>query len=109
MIKLYFDYFGEKIYIEIIGKSVYFSNSQYGTAKGTIDSLKLNYNGTIKEFPDLKNNINWQKIARDRFKEKIKSFESEDEIEKYLISDLKKVGYVPLLKQKKGYRTEVIK
>ena len=69
----------------------------------------MNYKGTIKEFPDLKNNDNWKKIARERFKEKIKSFNSEEDIADYLINDLKKVGYVPLLKQKKGFRMEVIK
>ena len=109
MIYLYFDYFGEKILIEVNGNKVWFSNSQYGNVKATIDHIQLNYSGVIKEFPDLRNNDNWKEIARQRFKDKIKSLNKENDIVNYLITDLKKFGYVPLMKQKRGFRTEVIR
>lgn len=109
MIHLYLDYFGEKILIEVTGNTVWFSNSQYGNMKATIENLQLNYSGVVKEFPDLKNNDDWKNIARQRFKDKIKLLDNEDDVINYLITDLRKVGYVPLLKQKKGFRMEVIK
>ena len=70
--------------------------------------LKLNYSGTIKEFPDLKDNLDWRKIAIERFKKRIREMNNEEEISQYIINDLKKYGYIPKLKQKKGFRIQRI-
>jgi len=74
----------------------------------TIDGLSLSYEGVIREFPDLKDEINWKKIATERFKDKIRSFKTEDEKLNYVIEDLKKHGYKPKLKQKAGFRPSMI-
>ena len=34
---------------------------------------------------------------------------NEDEVVEYIVSDLKKYGYVPKYKQKSGFRAEVLK
>jgi len=58
----------------------------------------------IREFPELKGNDDWQKIARNRFKEKINKMKTEEEIAKYIVGDLTKYGYRPLYFQKQGHR-----
>ncbi len=108
MIDLIFYRVSEIIFIRINGYDINFSNSEYGNLSSPIEGLKLNYEGVCKEFPDLKNNHDWNGEAIKRFKEKIKSFKNEEEISNYLIEDLKKYGFVPKFKQKAGFRREVI-
>ena len=109
MIHLFFDHFGEKVLIEINGSKVFFSTTIFGNNKAPIDSLKINYNGAIKEFPDLEDREDWRDEAIRRFKIKIGSMKDEDHIARYLIEDLRKYNYLPLYKQKVGWRPEVIK
>jgi hypothetical protein len=99
-----FDFLNEKILVEVNGDKVFFSHQEFGNIKTEIDNLKLDKNGVIKEFPDLKDNINWKNIAIQRFKDKIKSLKNESERVNYIINDLKKFGYIPLYKQQKGFR-----
>lgn len=108
MIDLFFQYLNEFVLIRIDGKNLLFGNTTYKNQLATFDGLKLNRQGTIREFPDLATNIHWETIARERFKQKINSMQSEEEIEKYLIEDLRKFGYIPKLKQKKGFRIQKI-
>jgi hypothetical protein len=72
----------------------------------TIDNLKLDRAGVIKEFPDLKDNESWNLIAKKRFKDKINSFNTEMEKADYIINDLKKFGYKVLYRQRNGFRVE---
>ena len=104
MIHIMFDFIGEKVLVEVNGDKVYFSHQEYGNVKSEIDGLTLNKDGVIKEFPDLKNNDDWRKIAIQRFKDKIKQFKNEDMRSEYIINDLKKYGYKPLFLQKQGFR-----
>ena len=67
------------------------------------DSLKLNKNGVMKEYPDLKDRDDWQEIAKIRFKEKISKM-TEREIAEYIKVDLMKHGYVPMYEQASGQR-----
>ncbi len=108
MIDLIFERGSEIILIRIRGNNVTFSNSSFGAVYATIDNMQLDYNGVIKEHPDLKDRKDWKKEAIKRFKEKIKSFETEEEISDYVIKELKSVGYVPKWKQKRGHRREAI-
>jgi len=108
MIELVFYRGGEIILIRIIGHHVTFSNSDYGAFYATIDYLKLNYEGVIKEHPDLEGRDDWNKEVIKRFKEKIKSYDNEDEISDYMIKELRAVGYRPKYRQKKGFRREGI-
>lgn len=107
MIGLIFQFGSEIVEVRIDKSMIYFRTSQFMNFS-TIDGLKLNRSGVIKEFPDLANDENWKQIAIQRFKDKIKSMETEEQISNYILEDLKKFGYVPLYKQKQGYRREKI-
>jgi len=107
--RLLFKFGNERIFIIIDGNRVKFGNTLFGSQVASIEGLKLNYQGVIREFPDLEHNQNWSEEAMKRFKQKIKSCKNEEEVADYLIDDLKKYGYIPYLKQKKGFRPEVIK
>jgi hypothetical protein len=104
VIGLIFYYAQEIIYIRIDGHNVHFSNSTFGAVETTIDGLKLNKSGVLKEHPDLKDRDDWKEQAVIRFKESINSLRNEDAIAEYIIMDLKKYGYVPKWKQKAGFR-----
>ncbi len=108
MIELIFRRGSEIIFIRIDGHNVTFSNSLYGATYAPIDNMKLDYDGVIKEHPDLKDKENWNEEAIRRFKDKIKSFETETEISDYVIKELKSVGYEPRFKQRQGHRKEAI-
>lgn len=109
MIDLIF-YFGtDIIFVRVDGANIQFSTSDYASRLATIDGLKLSHAGVLKEFPDLKDNPNWNLEAIARFKEKIRDMQNEEEIAKYLIEDLRKFGYVPRWKQKAGFRRVAIK
>ena len=109
MITLMFGFASEKVLITINGHNVYFSSTAFGAQKAPIDGLKLDYSGVVREFPDLETEKNWNDIAMSRFKEKIKSFKTEEETAEYLIEDLKKYGYVPQLQQQNGFRPKKIR
>ena len=109
MISLMFGFGSEKILIIINGNKVEFANTSFGGQKTTIEGLQLSHQGVIKEFPDLAKSENWRKEASFRFNEKVKSFDSEQEVADYLIQDLRKFGYIPEKIQKGGFRIEKIK
>lgn len=109
MIQLIFDFANEKVIVIINGKEVKFGSTTYGARVASIDGLKLSYVGVIKEHPDLEGNDNWRSEAIKRFKDRINSYNNEDEIAKYIIEDLKKFGYVPKYKQRAGFRPEAIR
>lgn len=108
MITLIFDFAAEKIIMIIEGTNVKFGNTNFGSLVCGIEGLKLSYEGVCREFPDLETRQDWREEAIERFKDKIKELNDEDKIADYLIKDLKKFGYIPKLKQKKGFRIEKI-
>jgi hypothetical protein len=108
MIDLFFQFGNEFILVKVDGSNVRFGSSEQGSQLATIDGLKLDYLGVVKEFPDLEDNPGWKRIATERFKENIKRMNNEDEVSNYIINDLKKYGYIPKLKQRKGFRVEKI-
>jgi hypothetical protein len=103
MIGVIFEYINEKVEVRIDGTNCYFRTSQFSQFT-TIDGIKLDKKGVIKEFPDLKENKNWREEAIERFKEKIKNMETEKQRAKYIIEDLTKFGYKPLFLQQQGFR-----
>lgn len=108
MITVLFGFGDEKVLIIINNNKVEFSSTSFGAQKTTIEGLQLSHQGVIKEFPDLENRDDWRKQAAFRFTEKVKAFNTEEEIANYLIEDLKKFGYVPEQIQKEGFRPKKI-
>jgi len=99
---------GDQIIIEVDGNNVMFCELGSGSL-APIEGLQLNRPGVIKEFPDLKDDDEWRKKAIERFKQHIKSFNTENERINYVIEDLRKYGYAPLFKRRNGFRPEKIK
>ena len=108
MIDVIFTFGTDLVLVKVKGHDVSFGSSSQGAQLATIDGLKLNYSGVIEEFPDLEGKEDWRQQAIEKFKEKIKSFDSEEKIVEYIIEDLRKFGYIPKYKQKAGFRKEVI-
>lgn len=103
MIGVIFQFGSEIVEVRVKDNNVFFRNSNSPTF-GDIDGMKLDKSGTVKEFPDLKDNTDWQRIARERFKEKIRGFDTEEARIKYIIEDLQKFGYIPRYIQRQGFR-----
>lgn len=97
----------EIIKVIIDGSNLMFMDMNNNIA--VLEGLKISYQGVINEFPDLKNNENWKKIAIERLKEKVKSFNTEHERLYYVKEELIKFGYDALFFQKKGWRVEKFK
>lgn len=104
MIQLIFNFANEVVLVLIEGNNVRFGNTMYGAKLADISGLKLDYVGTVREFPDLTDDINWRIKAIERFKDKIADLGDEEEISNYIIFELKNKGYTPRLKQKGGFR-----
>lgn len=109
MIEILFTFGTETILVVIKGEQILFGNTGYGCQLATIDGLQLDYLGVCKEFPDLEGKNNWKEESIKRFKEKIKSFKTEQERADYIIQDLKKFGYIPVQIKKQGFRSKKIK
>ena len=103
MIGVIFKFGSDIVEVRIKDNNVFFRTSQFQNF-GDIDGLKLNKVGVLREFPDLKDKEDWQSIARKRFKDKIKSLDTERERVEYVKQDLKKHGYVPYAEQVQGFR-----
>ena len=104
MIDLIF-YLGTQIvFVRVRGATIMFASSLQGKVWSPIDGLKLSYEGVLKEFPELKDNGDWKAIAIQKFKDKISGLKDEDEVADYVITDLKKHGYIAKYKQKMGFR-----
>lgn len=108
MIDVLMSFGQDHILIRVEGTTVTFANTAFGTKMATIDGLKLNQEGVIKEFPDLKDNPQWREIAIARFKNHISTLGSEIERIQYVVADLKKWGYVPRKMYRAGFRPEVV-
>jgi len=109
MFTLLFDFGNERVIIIVKGNDVKFGTTEYGSRLAGIDGLKLDYEGAIKEHPDLRYDHEWKEKTIDRFNKKIKSMKTEGEIVDYVIKELKSVGYRPLYKERKGFRPTRIK
>lgn len=106
MIELMFKFANEIILVVINGNEILFGNTGFGSQLATIDGLRLNYQGVIREHPDLETEKDWEKIAKERFKKYIKLLKTEIAKSNYIIDDLKKYGYEPMWRKRKGFRFE---
>lgn len=109
MIEVIFTFAGEHVLVIVDGNNIQFAHSNQPGVKAPIEGLQLSKKGVLREFPDLEGRDDWREEAIFRFRNQIKSLKTEDEKVNYIISDLKKHGYIPKFKQKKGFRPEVIK
>lgn len=104
MIQIMFEFCGDMELVVVDGNKVMFGNTSYGARLATIEGLKLDYNGTIREFPDLELEKEWREIAIERFKEKIRKFTTEKAAAMYVVDELKKFGHNPVKIQISGSR-----
>lgn len=83
------------------------ANTKYSTLEG----LRWNIVGMVKEFPDLKGKPvqEIRKKGLKRFKEHLLNLKTENDCIDYLKKDLKKHGYKLIMKQRKGFRPEKVK
>jgi len=109
MIGVIFEFNSTNVEVRIDGANCGFRTGEFGGALVPIDSLKIDKAGSIKEHPDLKDDIEWKEKTIQRFKEKLKLLNSEQERIKYIIDDLQKYGYIPKYIQRSGYRPKKIK
>lgn len=104
MIDIMFNHGSEVVVVKVEGNNVRFGSTVFGAQLADISGLKIDFHGTIREFPDLKEDIDWREKAIQRFKSHIKSLKDEEAISDYLINELRTKGYTPKLKQKAGHR-----
>ena len=93
---------GEIIEVIIKGNELMFVDS-HGTMT-TIEGIKLDRGGCIREHPDLKDNPDWKQITKERFKKHYKTFSTERQKLEYVKTELNKFGYEPMFYQRAGHR-----
>ena len=108
MIGIVFQFGADVVEVRIKDNVIFFRTSQF-TNFGDIDGIKLNKVGVLREFPDLKDKEDWMSIARNRFKDKIKTMKTEREQADYVIEDLQKYGYKLYAEMVQGFRTKRFK
>ena len=95
---------GDLVSVKIEGNSLAFFDISTGQMT-TLEGLRMSKAGVLKEFPDLKHEIDWRKIAIERLKTHMKTIETEMKKMNYIKGELIKFGYEPLHYQKSGFRT----
>ena len=75
----------------------------------TLNGLKLSRAGVLIEYPDLKEEKDWRKIAIERLKKHMKSYKKETDQLDYIKLELIKFGYEPLFYQRAGFRPQKFK
>jgi hypothetical protein len=98
-----FQFGSELVFVRVDGSNCFFRTKD-SSGFATIDGIKLDKAGVIKEFPELENNENWQSIAREKFKEKLKTMNNEKERISYVIEELGKHNYKAIKLMKQGSR-----
>jgi len=96
---------GEEVEVIIKEGNLFFRDLSTGSMT-TIEGLRLNKSGVIKQFPDLDNNESWKKEAIERFKIHINKMKKEKDKINYIREELEMHGYEPLFMQRAGFRPE---
>ena len=105
--ELTFQLASDFVIVRIQGCNVLFSDSSTNFQQFVpIEFLKLNQEGIIKEFPDLKakpfNEAKQETVKR--FKEHIISLGGEERVKEYVVNELVKEGYVLKTIKQDGFR-----
>lgn len=74
-----------------------------------IESVKLDYDGVIKEYPELKDNPEWREEIIRKFYKKCNDYNSDEEVCGYIVEDLKKWGYKLISVSRRGFRPKKFK
>lgn len=109
--QLVFQLADEIVLIKILGNTIWFSNSSTNFQKfAPIEGLRLKKEGILKEFPDLEGLelVEMRQKAIERFKDKIKTLDSEPRIKDYIVNEMIKMGYTLKSIQREGFRPEKI-
>lgn len=107
-IQTHFQFGGQRIIVRVIGDIVLFIDLQ-NNMMSPIEGLNLTKKGVEKEYPDLIGDKDWKQKAIQRFVDKIKSFQTEQQRMDWLIDELKEMGYSPLFQQRQGFRPKKIR
>lgn len=107
MIKCTFRLIDEIVEVIIQGNNLFFVDTK-GTIT-TIEGLKFDKAGVIREFSDLKDDEEWKRKSIERFKEYYRKLETEKEKMEYIKQELTKSGYEPLFFQIAGFRRQKFK
>jgi len=105
--KLVFELGGDFVFVKIEGKNVSFANSLTNFQQFVpIKFLKLNTEGILKQFPDLKDlsEKEMKQEAIERFRNHIKTLGGEEEIKKYIKKEFEGMGYTLKSIHKDGFR-----
>ncbi len=105
MIKAQFRLASDIIDVVVRGSELLFMDIGTG-AITTLDGIRFSKAGVLKEHPDLKDEIDWKKIAIERLKKHMKNFEKEMDKMIYVKEELIKFGYESLHLQKAGFRPQ---
>ena len=93
------------IQVVVKGNELLFYDISTGTIT-TIEGIKLDMSGVIKEFPDLKDDEEWRKKAINRLKEYMKKINGEMNKLNYVKNELVKFGWEAKYFQRAGFRPE---
>jgi len=107
MIKSNFRIGGDIIEVIVRGNELLFTDDT-GTIT-TLDGLRISRAGVLKEFPELKDNKQWKKIALERLKSHVKKQKTELDKTNYVKDELIKYGYEPMFYQRAGWRPQKFK
>lgn len=102
MIKSTYRFGGEMIEVIVRGNELLF-NDMNGMIT-TLEGLKLDKTGVLKEFPDLKDAKDWRKQAVERLKKHLRTMGTEIQKTNYVKDELIKFGYEPKMLQRAGHR-----
>jgi len=95
--------------VRVSGKNVTFSTMNCGAfSLQPIDNIRLDIEGILKEFPDLKDKsaMEIRTEAIKRFKGYIEKMETEMEVVQYVVKDLSKHGYTLVNAKRPGFRED---
>jgi hypothetical protein len=107
MYDLVFKHISGVALVRVNEKSISFSTMDKGQfSLQPIENIKLDVDGILREFPDLKEKtaMEIRKEAIQRFKDHINKMETEMEIVQYVVKDLSKHGYEFVNARRPGFR-----
>ena len=108
MLKGTFRLGGENQEVVIRGNELLFFDVASGMMT-SVEGLRFSKGGSIKEFPDLKDDDDWKRKTIERLKQKMKEYKTEVAKMEYVKNELIKQGYEPLFYHRAGFRPRKFK